>query len=223
MTIYYLYIKTHNKTGLKYLGQTKRKDPHKYKGSGKYWLRHLKKHGEDYTTEILHECQSVDELKEKGLYYSRLWNVAESNEWANLMEESGDGAGTFSKETLARISESLRKVAQDPEWQARQRENARKKTQNPEFSAKMSEVARKRFQDPEHRAKNAEKNRKLAQDPEWRARHAEAIRKRTQDPEWQAKNREAAKKRGQNPVWRAKVAAGLKARWAQRKAAQTSS
>jgi len=33
MTIY-LYKKTHNQTGFKYLGKTNSKDPHKYKGSG---------------------------------------------------------------------------------------------------------------------------------------------------------------------------------------------
>jgi hypothetical protein len=38
----YLYVKTHNKTGLKYLGQTSQKDPHKYPGSGTRWRHHLK-------------------------------------------------------------------------------------------------------------------------------------------------------------------------------------
>jgi len=64
MTIYYLMVKTHNITGLKYLCQTKRKDPHKYLGSGLHWERHLNKHGKDITTEIIRECQSKDELKE---------------------------------------------------------------------------------------------------------------------------------------------------------------
>jgi hypothetical protein len=36
-----LYVKTHNITGLKYFGKTTN-DPFKYKGSGKYWLDHLK-------------------------------------------------------------------------------------------------------------------------------------------------------------------------------------
>ena len=44
MPIYTLYVKTHNKTGLKYLGRTTQ-DPYKYKGSGTYWRSHLKKHG----------------------------------------------------------------------------------------------------------------------------------------------------------------------------------
>ena len=40
----YLYVKTHNKTGLKYLGKTEQ-DPFVYLGSGKRWLNHLNKHG----------------------------------------------------------------------------------------------------------------------------------------------------------------------------------
>lgn len=89
MTIY-LYVKTHTITGLKYLGKTK-KDPHTYPGSGVRWKRHLAKHGNDHTTEILRECQTNSELREWGLYYSNLWNVVESKEWANLAPESGDG------------------------------------------------------------------------------------------------------------------------------------
>lgn len=90
MTIY-LYVKTHTITGLKYLGKTIKKDPHKYKGSGVHWLRHLKVHGATYTTEILRECQTDDEVTTWGLHYSELWNVAGSDEWANLMPETGTG------------------------------------------------------------------------------------------------------------------------------------
>lgn len=90
MTIY-LYKKTHNKTGLQYLGKTSRKDPHKYKGSGKYWKRHIKKHGYDVSTEILRECQTNEEVKEWGLYYSNLWDIVESVNWANFKPETGDG------------------------------------------------------------------------------------------------------------------------------------
>lgn len=88
---YYLYVKTHSVTGLKYLGQTRSKDPHRYPGSGKYWSNHLKKHGKSYTTEILKECATVDELSHWGHYYSNLWNVTGSDEWANLKPESGAG------------------------------------------------------------------------------------------------------------------------------------
>lgn len=91
MTIY-LYKKTHNKTGLNYLGKTTQ-DPFTYKGSGKRWGNHINKHGYDVTTEILRECQTNEEVKEWGLYYSALWNIVESREWANLKEEYGDGGG----------------------------------------------------------------------------------------------------------------------------------
>lgn len=87
----YLYIKTHNQTGLRYLGQTKAKDPHKYPGSGKYWKQHLKKHGLDFSTEILRECSTQKEVKHWGEYYSKLWNVVNDPTWANLKPETGDG------------------------------------------------------------------------------------------------------------------------------------
>jgi hypothetical protein len=100
MTIYYLIVKTHKITGLKYLCQTKRQNPHEYLGSGTHWKRHLNKHGTDIFTEIIRECQSKDELTKWGLHYSELWNVvAAKNEhgkkiWANLKPESGEGGMT---------------------------------------------------------------------------------------------------------------------------------
>ena len=93
MTIYYLMVKTHNITGLKYLCQTKRKDPLKYLGSGLHWGRHLAIHGKAITTLILKECSSIEEIKEYGLYYSELWNIVDSDEWANLKPEDGQGWG----------------------------------------------------------------------------------------------------------------------------------
>lgn len=96
MTIY-LYKKTHNKTGLNYLGKTTQKDPHRYQGSGTYWRLHISKHGYDVTTEILKECSTNDEVREWGIYYSNLWNVVESDDWANLREEMGDGVANLGK------------------------------------------------------------------------------------------------------------------------------
>ena len=49
----FIYIKIHNKTGLKYFGKTIKSDIKKYKGSGKYWVRHLKKHKYDCKTFII--------------------------------------------------------------------------------------------------------------------------------------------------------------------------
>lgn len=106
----YLYVKTHNKTGLKYLGKTK-KNPYEYKGSGKYWLRHIKKHGYDVKTEILLMTDSKEEIKETGLFFSNLWNIVENKEWANLMNETGSGGDNSHNIDYEKLNETKRKNA----------------------------------------------------------------------------------------------------------------
>jgi hypothetical protein len=90
-SMYYLYIKTHNVTGLKYLGYTSRSDYHTYLGSGLYWRRHLAYHGHDYSTSILLATDSKQSIKVTGGFYSNLYNIVESKEWANLKPEDGMG------------------------------------------------------------------------------------------------------------------------------------
>lgn len=107
MTIY-LYKKTHKDTGLKYLGKTIAKDPYSYPGSGVYWTRHLETHGNNVETEILKECSSEEELKHWGQYYSKLWNIVESKEWANLIEEAGPG-GYWSTQSKEKLSQTKKK------------------------------------------------------------------------------------------------------------------
>jgi hypothetical protein len=125
---YYLYIKTHNQTGLKYLGYTSKKDPHRYPGSGKYWQNHLRKHGKDYTTEILLTTESLEEIREQGEYYSKLWQVVESKEWANLKAESGSG-GAMSRESMDKAIET-------------KRQNGTLNSTTPEIIAKILETKR---------------------------------------------------------------------------------
>lgn len=99
MTIYYLYVKTHTVTGLKYLGQTSKKDPHKYAGSGRYWKEHLRMFGERYTTEIIASSSDKSVIDDFGRYYSELWRITSSVDdygtriWANLIPETGGGPG----------------------------------------------------------------------------------------------------------------------------------
>jgi hypothetical protein len=105
-----LYIKTHNKTGLKYFGKTTKNNIFKYRGSGKYWLRHIKKYGNDVTTEIIKIFDNEENCKQFAIDFSIKNNIVESKEWANLRMENGlDGApvgNTFSKETLMKMSEA---------------------------------------------------------------------------------------------------------------------
>lgn len=86
----YLYIKTHNKTGLKYFGKTIQ-NPYKYKGSGTRWVNHIKKHGYDVSTEIIYQSENAEEIKQKGIEYSIKFNIKENKEFANLKIEEGDG------------------------------------------------------------------------------------------------------------------------------------
>lgn len=91
----YLYIKE-SPLGLKYLGKTE-KDPFKYIGSGLYWKKHLKKHKftyEDIKTTILLKTEDKEELKNKGIYYSELYDIVNNEDWANLRPENGDGGNT---------------------------------------------------------------------------------------------------------------------------------
>lgn len=108
----YLYIKTHNKTKLKYFGKTI-KNPNKYKGSGQYWLRHLDKNGNDVLTEILGYYTDKSECLNAALEFSAKYNIVESNEWANLRVESLDGGDTSQtenyKKSLHKISEHGKK------------------------------------------------------------------------------------------------------------------
>lgn len=90
MIIYFLYVKTHKITGLKYLGQTKQ-NPNTYLGSGKVWKKHLKEHGSDVDTVILFHSTDKTEVVRLGRFYSKLWNIVASDEWANIIVESGGG------------------------------------------------------------------------------------------------------------------------------------
>lgn len=95
---HYLMIKNHNKTNLKYLCKKSTDNItscYSYRGSGTYWKKHLAKHGYDITTEIIEECDSKQQLTERGIFWSKKLNVVSSPEFANLVEERGDGGPTM--------------------------------------------------------------------------------------------------------------------------------
>ncbi len=92
----YLYVKTHNVTGLKYFGKTT-KDPFSYLGSGKYWISHLRIHGTDITTEIVGFFTDADECQLIAKEFSKKHNIVESSQWANIQVETGLDGGDTSK------------------------------------------------------------------------------------------------------------------------------
>lgn len=82
-------IKTHNKTGLKYLCKTIKTDYESYSGSGTRWTNHLKKHGRDFSTIVLFQTEEIELFKQECLRRSIEFDVVKSNEWANLILETG--------------------------------------------------------------------------------------------------------------------------------------
>lgn len=85
-----LYIKRHKITGKKYFGKTTKPDPVKYTGSGKYWIRHINKHGKDHVETIWTQWfTNQQECTEYALRFSVENNIVESDEWANQMLEDG--------------------------------------------------------------------------------------------------------------------------------------
>lgn len=93
-----LYVKTHNITGLKYLGKTTR-DPYTYKGSGKYWLKHLAIHGNDVSTVVIFQTNDPKEFAEFSIQFSIQHNIVESSDWANLIVETGTGGNNPTTKT----------------------------------------------------------------------------------------------------------------------------
>lgn len=91
---YFLMVKKAYPTGLMYLCQTSLPDPYTYKGSGKRWLNHYRAHRPHIVTWVICECESLEDLRAAGIFYSKLWNVVESDDWANLREEDGMGGGS---------------------------------------------------------------------------------------------------------------------------------
>jgi len=83
-----LYLMTHRKTGLKYLGFTVQ-DLDGYNGSGSYWKLHVAKHGKDIEKKVLLESDSEEEINHAALYLSEVYNVVDSDLFANLCIETG--------------------------------------------------------------------------------------------------------------------------------------
>jgi len=110
----YLYIKQHSVTGLKYFGKTTR-NPNKYYGSGKYWLKHIKKHGKEFVKTIwVSDLYTDTSIVEIALHFSYENNIVESDNWANLTIENGlDGGSMFlnkthSEETKLKLSSIMK-------------------------------------------------------------------------------------------------------------------
>ena len=93
---YYLMIKEAIELNIRYLCKcADYKNPYRYKGSGIYWRRILKKHPDVIIqTTILGHYKTNADLRLAGILYSKKFNIVEDNSWANLIDEIGDGGST---------------------------------------------------------------------------------------------------------------------------------
>lgn len=92
---YYLMVKSAPTIKMKYLCKcADNKDPYEYKGSGKLWHRYLRKYDPYIITWVIGHYSSNLDLRVAGEYYSNLFDVVSSKDWANLIPETGDGGST---------------------------------------------------------------------------------------------------------------------------------
>lgn len=151
----YLYVKTHNITGLKYFGKTETKDPVKYLGSGKYWLRHLKKYGTDISTEIVASFENREEASIWAVSFSHENDIIESPAWANLMLETvKDGVLGYihTDETRKILSEKSKARWSDFEYKEEMKEKHRKRLEDERERYKCGNAFRGKKR-PEHAEK----------------------------------------------------------------------
>ena len=87
---YFLYVKIHKDTGLKYLGHTRSPNPYNYKGSGLYWKSHIQKYGYNVRTIILLETYDTNKLESVARFFSDFFDVVNSEKWANIIPETGN-------------------------------------------------------------------------------------------------------------------------------------
>lgn len=86
-----LMIKEHNTTKLKYLCITKNENYEEYSGSGTYWKKHLDEYGYDFNTVVLYEDEDYERFLEMCIHYSAEFDVAQNEDFANLIPENGYG------------------------------------------------------------------------------------------------------------------------------------
>lgn len=191
----YLYVKTHNETGLKYFGRTY-KNPFKYKGSGVYWKAHLKKHGDNVTTEVVGEFDSLELATEFAIKFSKENDIINSPLWANLIEENAiDGYTpghpsffTWTEEKRNTWANRTKALWQDPEHRKNVLEK-RKATYMKRLETLDPETRDKRIKDKERHEKYQAgiriqpDNYRYKKPPEFSKKISEALKGRSKSEE----------------------------------------
>lgn len=107
----FIYITTNHINGKKYIGQKKYDDNGRWKnylGSGLNLSRAIKKYGkENFTREIIEECDSKELLNNREIYWIEYYNATQSKDFYNIAKggNGGDTIKGFSTKRLNKLKE----------------------------------------------------------------------------------------------------------------------
>jgi len=215
-----LLIKTHSKTGAKYFCKTNRENWQNYKGSGPYWLNHLKKYGNEHITEVYAEFENIcEELVETALKFSEENDIVNSELWKNQIPEDGLGGGTWMKgltyeecfgESKAKLIKKKQSKQKSKEHkQALSKSRIGKKLSEENCKA-ISNGLKKRYEDKEYYESFCETMKEVNQREEKRSASGLKIKEKWKDEEYleKMKNRPhgsnslSLKEKWADPIWR---------------------
>ena len=114
----FIYIKTINVNGKKYIGQKSYSQSNwkTYLGSGIYLNRAINKYGkENFSKEIIENCETKEILDEREKYWIDYYNAVESNDFYNIASggEGGNTIAGYSEEQLKQYREYKSKLHQE--------------------------------------------------------------------------------------------------------------
>lgn len=203
-----LYIKQCPHCGLKYFGKSTQDNIEYYQGSGTRWRRHLEKHGVESVHLWNSDWYYDKSISRFALKFSRINQIVESADWANLKDEDGLAGGDPGPTGRQKISNTLN----SQEW---------KSTVGKENRKKQGQSLRKRMSDPVWKSsvgvKRTEKIKNTHNNPLWKATIKEQanqqMRLTKSDPTWKAsvgiqRSIKASKKQSKtlnDPLWKSTV------------------
>ena len=108
----FIYITTNNINGKKYIGQRKYgKDIGTYLGSGILLNKAIRKYGrENFSKEIIDSANTLEELNELEIYYIKLYDAVESNEYYNIAS-GGKSANNYAGKSEEEMNEIRKKFS----------------------------------------------------------------------------------------------------------------
>jgi len=165
--IKHLYIKE-TKCGLRYLGITKR-NPYKYKGSGKYWVKYLKSNNinsGDIYTNVIFSGEDNEYFYELCEFVSDELDIVNSRSFANLIIESGRSLVVSTPE----ISEAKR-VKMKNRWKDKNYRSSMTGKNHPMYGVERLDTKERnieRFKNKEEREKISESSKRLWSDKKHR-------------------------------------------------------